>query len=420
MSIQILKNSSIYLGSSILNKAVPFLLLPIMTAYLTPQEYGKLAIFMIFVTVYSAFIGMNMHANISKHFFNVSKDELAQYVGNILILLSLATIVYFCISLGIYSAKETFFSLPAWLLLLVPFIAAMTMVSTINTTLLRNEQRAYIFGVFQVSNTVVKIGTTVLLLVGFGLGWYSQVFGVFLGTFVFMVVSIVYMKHRKYVQFSFSMEKIRSILHISVPLIPHALAGAVISMSDRLFIEQMVGLEAVGLYAVGYSFGMIVMLFTDAFIKAWSPWFYKGLAEPTESKKQKIVTYTYIYIIGMFVLAVLIALVAEFVLPYFVDKKFYAAREFILWVALGYAVRGVYQIFFPYLVHISRTSFLAVSTVLAALVNLVLNYLLITQYGAIGAAYATLGAFSISALSVFWYQQKNYYMPWFVRGKNVS
>jgi O-antigen/teichoic acid export membrane protein len=416
----LVKNSVIYLVSSILNKAVPFLLLPIMTTYLTPQEYGKLAIFMVFVAVYMSFIGMNMHANISKHFFNVQKDELAHYIGNILILLSITTIFYFCVSLGIYSIEETFFSMPSWLLLLVPFMAAMTMISTIYTTLLRNQQRAYIFGVFQVSNTVIKISATILFLVSFGLGWYSQVFGVLLGSAVFMLVSIIYIKRQGYMRLSFDRGKVKSILHISVPLIPHVLAGAVISMSDRLFIEQMVGLEAVGLYAVGYSFGMIVMLFTDAFIKAWSPWFYKNLAEPTESKKEKIVIYTYVYIVGMFILALSIALVAEFMLPYFVDAKFYPAREFILWVALGYAVRGVYQIFFPYLVHISRTSFLAVSTVLAAFVNLSLNYLLIKEYGAIGAAYATLAAFAVSALLVFWYQQRNYYMPWFVRRRNVS
>ncbi len=398
-----------------LNKAVPFLLLPIMTVYLTPEEYGKLSIFMVFVTVYVSFVGMNMHNNISKNFFQVSKDDLAIYIGNILILLSMTTIFYFFVSCGIYFVVDTLFSIPTWLLLFVPFMVGMIMVNTMSTTLLRNEQRAYMFGVFEISNTVIKMGTTILLLVVFGQGWYSQVYGIFFDAVLFMVVGIVYMKHRKYIQLSFDKEKIKSILHISVPLIPHVLAGAVISMSDRLFIAQMVSLESVGLYAVGYSFGMIVMLFTDAFIKAWSPWFYKNISEPTESKKQKIVIYTYVYILGMFILAGSIALVAEFILPYFVDEKFYAAREFIIWIALGYAIRGVYQIFFPYLVHISRTSFLATSTVLAALVNLALNYILIRKYGAIGAAYATLAAFAVSALLVFWYQQRNYYMPWFMR-----
>src|SRR5690606_10190492 len=96
-----------------------------------------------------------------------------------------------------------------------------------------------------------------------------------------------------------------------------------------------------------------------------------------------------------------------------VDEKYYAASDFILWVALGYAIRGVYQVFFPYLVHVNKTRFLAVCTIVAALVNILLNYFLIKAFGSIGAAYATAVAFFVSAVLVFWYQQKYYPMPWF-------
>ncbi|WP_066354374.1 oligosaccharide flippase family protein [Aliarcobacter skirrowii] len=415
--MQIVKNSVIYLGSSILSKSIPFLLLPILTKYLSPAEYGTLSIFLIFISIYGAFVGMALHTNIAKNYYKVERNELAKIIGNILFILSITLMIYFLLTFGIYTQFDTVFSIPTELLLIVPFIAFMQMINNLNTTILRNEQRAYMFGVFEVSLTAVIMSVTILSLVVLGFGWYSQVVGVFVAGVVFSIIGFVYMSKRSYITLAFDKDKIKSILNISIPLIPHVLGGLIIAASDRLFIEQMVSLEAVGLYAVGYSFGMIVMLFTDAFIKAWSPWFYKNLANPTDSKKVKIVKYTYVFIIGLFVLAGLISVVAEFMLPYFVDEKFYGASEFIFWVALGYAVRGVYQIFFPYLVHISRTSFLAVSTVVAALINLALNYVLIDIYGAIGAAYATVGAYAVSALLVFCYQQRNYYMPWFLRVK---
>ncbi|OOF08490.1 lipopolysaccharide biosynthesis protein, partial [Salinivibrio sp. PR919] len=153
-------------------------------------------------------------------------------------------------------------------------------------------------------------------------------------------------------------------------------------------------------------------IFTDAFIKSWSPWFYKQLVEPSEALKRKIVIYSYFFIMASVLVAFFVSIISKFLLPFFVSEEYYQAHEFILWIALGYMVRGVYQILFPYLVHIGRTSFLLVITTSAALVNLVLNYLLISSYGVIGAAYATLGAFIVSAVLIFWYQQKNYYMPW--------
>ncbi|MDD3591331.1 MAG: oligosaccharide flippase family protein [Sulfurovum sp.] len=418
--MQIVKNSVIYLGSSILSKAIPFLLLPILTKYLSPEEYGKLSIFLIFISLYGVLVGMALHTNIAKNYYNVQKDELAKIIGNIIFILIATTALYFTLTLGFWIQFEELFSVPTALFLVVPFIAFMQMVNNLNTTILRNEQRAYMFGVFEVSLTVIIMAVTILCLIVLGYGWYSQVIGVFVAGLIFYVVGFIYMYKRSYIALKFDIVKIKSILNISVPLIPHGLGGLVIATSDRLFIEQMVNLESVGLYAVGYSFGMIVMLFADAFIKAWSPWFYKNLVEPTDSKKVKIVKYTYIYIIGIFILAILISVVGEFILPYFVDERYHSANEFILWVAIGYAVQGVYKIFFPYLVHISRTSFLATSTVVAALVNLALNYVFIDLYGAIGAAYATIGAYAMSALLVFWYQQKNYYMPWFVRGGGVQ
>ena len=188
-----------------------------------------------------------------------------------------------------------------------------------------------------------------------------------------------------------------------------------IAVSDRLFLERMVGLDAVALYAIGYSFGMVVSLFTKSLLRAWSPWFYQQLVNPTHEQKSKIVKSTYQCLIGVFVVAYIICVLGEFILPYIVDERYTGAKEYICWIALGYAVYGVYQIFFPYLVHISKTGFLAFSTVMAALINLLLNYLLIPEYGALGAAYATILAFSVSAILVFEYQRRNFWMPWLLK-----
>ncbi len=414
----LIKNSIIYLSSSILSKSVPFLLLPIMTTYLTPKEYGVLSIYLIFITLYNAFIGMNMHANISKNFFKVPKEELSSFIGNIFYILGFTFIFYLSVTYIISVFYDDFFSIPTNWLLAIPFISFAMMINELNTTILRNEQRAYMFGIFEVSNIAIKMGFTILFLLVFFMSWFSQVIGTLIGSVVFFIIGIVYMKKRGYISMKFDIKKIKSILHISLPLIPHVLGGVVIAMSDRLFIETMVSLEAVGIYSVGYMFGMIVMLFTDAFIKAWSPWFYKNIEEPTYDKKQKIVKYTYVYIVSIFILAIAISFVSKFILPYFVGAKFFGASKFIVWISIGYAIQGVYKIFFPYLVHISRTSFLAFSTVTAAILNLVFNYILIKQYGTIGAAYATILAFSVSAGLVFWYQKKHVDMPWFIRERN--
>ena len=288
----------------------------------------------------------------------------------------------------------------------------MLMINTINLTILRNQEKAYLFGVFEVINTAINIGVTILLLVMYHYGWYARAGGIIISYTLFFIISLLYMKKNGFIILRYNREEARRILKLSIPLIPHVVGGIIIALSDRFFIERMVSLEEVGVYSIGYMFGMVVVLFTDAFLKAWSPWFYKVLSNANCTKKIKIVKYSYLYIMAIFIIAFSISIFAKFIIPYVVDVRYSGAEIYVFWIAIGYAVHGVYKIFFPYLVHINKTSFLALSTVIAAVLNLIFNYFLIKEYGAIGAAYATILSFIISASLVFWYQNKHFKMPW--------
>jgi len=416
--MQVLKNSSIYLVTSLFNKAIPFLLLPILTRYLSAAEYGIISIFQIIISLYTALIGMAIHTNISKNFFKYSKAQIASVIGNSIFILIISTLAVFIITCFASVFYVSVFSVPSNWMIIVPIISFMFMINILNLTVLRMEGKALLFGTFEILNTFINMGVSVLLLVVFHYGWISRAIGISIAYFVFFIVSIIYMHKRDYLKFNINKKDLKSILSISIPLVPHGIGGIVMALSDRLFIEKMVGLEAVGIYTVGYMFGMIILLFTDAFIKAWTPWFFKKLAMPSLNDKNQIVKYTYLYLGLLLILALMVSFIGNLLLPYFVDSKFFGAGVYIFWIALGYVFFGIYQIFFPYLVHIKRTSFLAISTVIAALINLILNYVLIKYFGAIGAAYSTIISFAISAFLVFWYQKKHFWMPWALSNKS--
>lgn len=418
--MKVIKNSFIYLSASVISKGAPFLLLPFLTSYLEPAEFGILAIFLVMNTLYGAFIGMNMHANVTKNFFHRAKPELAIITGNIFFILFATTGFYFLVTWLMVSFVDSFFSIPSEYLLVLPVLAFFVMANQIHLAVLRNEGRAYTFGMFEIANAFFSLAITLIFLIYLEMGWLSQVIGIATASLVLSVIGVGYLYRRGYVNLNFRKAETTSILKLSIPLIPHVLGGVVIAVSDRLFLERMVGLEAVALYTIGYSFGMVVSLFTDALIKAWSPWFYQQLVNPTHKQKSKIVKSTYLYLIGVFVVAYVISVLGEFILPYVVDERYTGAGEYIWWIALGSAVHGVYKIFFPYLVHISKTGFLAFSTVMAAITNLLLNYLLIPEYGPLGAAYATILAFAVSAILVFEYQRRNFWMPWMLKKRNTN
>jgi O-antigen/teichoic acid export membrane protein len=386
--------------------------LPILTEYLSPDEYGVLSIFQLLISFSTAFVGMNMSANISKNFFKYNKQQTSLMIGNILMILSLTTLIYFVITLGVSFYYQEIFSVPSNWVVIIPILSFMFMINTINLTILRNQEKAILFGIYEIANTAVNMGVTILLLLMYHYGWYSQAVGITIAYTLFFIISLLHMRKNSFIILRYDRKEARKVMKLSIPLIPHVVGGIIISLSDRFFIERMVSLEMVGIYSVGYMFGMVVMLFTDAFIKSWSPWFYKMLPDADNTKKIKIVKYSYLYILATFIIAFGISIFSKFIIPYVVDVRYAGAEIYVFWIAIGYAVHGVYKIFFPYLVHISKTSFLGVSTVIAAVLNLIFNYFLIKECGAIGAAYATVLSFIISASLVFWYQNKHFKMPW--------
>ena len=294
--MKLLSQSGIYLGASLLSKAAPFLLLPVMTRYLNPAEFGALSLFLLINSCVGAFVGMNIHANISRSFFSLSKSELSELIGNILVIMFFAAVFVTVLFSGAMLFVDSAFSLPISSFLIMPFLSFMMMVNTINLTILRNEGRAYVYGLFEVACTFLIISITVCLLLFSDGGWYSQVVGMLVTYGVFFFIAIIYMSRRGYLRLNVLRGEIERILKLSAPMIPYVLSGVVMNVSDRVFIERMVGLDAVGHYAIGYNFGMIVLICTDAFNKAWSPWFYKLMLSPVAGGKEKVVRYTYLYI----------------------------------------------------------------------------------------------------------------------------
>ena len=91
MTKKLLKNSFIYILGDVLNKAVPFFMLPILTRYLTPEDYGIIATFTVLVSFLMVFTGLSIHGSISVNFFKMEKEELKIFIGNCLIILNISS-----------------------------------------------------------------------------------------------------------------------------------------------------------------------------------------------------------------------------------------------------------------------------------------------------------------------------------------
>ena len=409
---KLFKNTFIYAGSSVINQAIPFLLLPIMTRYLNPTDYGIVATFSVLLAVMVVFVGLSMHGAIGVNFFKLNKDELKRYIGNVFSIL----LCNFLLVLTIVYTLKSYFSLftkfpEDWIIIIV-IIALFQSISAIIIGLWQVEQKPSSYGLFQISGTILNVSLSLIFVVLLGWGWQGRILGIIITSIVFGLLSIFIIIKKKYITISFNKEYIKDALFFGVPLIPHALGGWIITGIDRIFINSMVNVAATGLYSVGYQVGMIIGLLANSFNLAWAPFLFEKLKENNYSTKEKIVKSIYLYDGGIIFLALALSFIAPYFLKFFVSKDFYFAYKYVLWIALGYAFNGMYYMVVNYIFYVKKTYILAWITFFSAGINMVLNYFFIKANGAIGAAQATTITFFVQFVMVWILSAKAYKMPW--------
>ena len=356
---KLLNGFAIYLGTSVINKAIPFLLLPILTRYLSPEEYGLLAIYQVIISFGDTIIGMRTKSNIARNFFKHSKEYVAKIVFNMLLLLWLSSTIALCIVTLYISSGGNLFAIPEKWIYALPLIAFMNMVNGFNLSILRNRKRALEFGTFQISRTVVDLTISILLIVLYMYGWEGRATGILVGSTLIGLISMFRMWQSGFIVFKIDIEQLKKIITVSLPLMIHGIGATVITLSDRIFINEMISASALGIYAVGYQFGMIMLLVVTAFNLTWSPWMYELLAKEKKENKIIIVKATYLISVSYIILALIVTAISYFILPIMTPEEYHGAYVYVTWIAFSYAFNGLYSIVQPYGIYVGKTAYLA-------------------------------------------------------------
>lgn len=406
------KDTSIYTLMTMINKAIPFLLLPLLTRYLTPTDYGIVSMFTLLSSVMLPFIGISGDAAISRQYFNQEKYNIKKYVGNVFIILIFSSFLIGFL-LHLFSNQLSLISsFPRDYLWTVVLYTVTLFIMNVKLSLWRAQKKSILFSLFNISKTFFNIIFSILLIVFIGLGWEGRIYALLFTGFIFSIVSIFSLIKNKEIKIEFDINYLKNAIAYGFPLIPHLLSGTILSMTDRLFITNMIGVGVTGIYSVGYQIGSIINILSHSFNNAYIPWLYEKLKENQYATKVKIVKFTYIYFVGILLLALGLGILAPIFLNVFLGKAFNESSVYVIWIALGYAFNGMYLMVVNYIFYEQKNSILAMVTFATALLNIVLNYFFIRKFGAIGAAQATTIIFAIKFVVVWVLSAKVHKMPW--------
>lgn len=359
------------------------------------------------------FVSLSVHGAISRQYVDKSKTELAEYIGNCLFLLLACTIL---ISVIFFALKNDISKISSirkdWLWCIIVFTFSQTIIQIL-LSLWQMQNKPVSYAALSMTQSVLNAGLSLLFIVSYGLGWKGRISAQVIAGFLLTFISIFILFKQKWVSFTPNKAFMINAVSFGLPLIPHALASWATDMINRVFITNLVGVAETGIFSVGYQIGMIISILETSFIQAWIPYLYSQLKENSLEIRRKLVKMTYIYCLGLAILALMLSFSAKFLMPIFVGDKFLVAQKYIIWIAFGYSFSGMYKMMAGYFFFFEKTRVLAIITTVSSLVNIALTYYMVLKFGAIGAAYSSTCNYFITFVLTWSMVNKVNKMPWF-------
>jgi O-antigen/teichoic acid export membrane protein len=407
-----IRHSAVYGLGGVLAKVLGFLMLPFYTHYLSPADYGLLEILDLSMSLLGMFLNMGMTAALLRCYATLEAEgEKRKAVSTALSFVGATGLLTLFLGLALVR--------PASVLIFGPHVPAVYLLLSFSSFILAyiaNLPRTYLRAL-EASGTVVVVETVGLFLM-LALNIYFiavlriGLLGILLSSLIvgFMQMMFLSAWTVREVGIRFRWTYFRQMAAFGLPLIFSNVAIFVLNFSDRFFLQHLRSLDVVGIYAVGYKFGyMLNYLIIQPFYVMWQVRMYIIHAEPDHPKIFGQIFVLYSLLLTYAGLA--LSMFSPEIVRLMVGPKYSSSQDVIPLVALAYIFYGIgyYSQLGMFLTN--RTQLIGIISFAAAALNFVLNYVLILEYGMLGAAWATVASFLFIAAGSYWLSQRALPLP---------
>ena len=406
-------DTAIYGISTIVGRFLTFLLVPFYTNVLTTSQYGIVANVYSYLAFLNVIYNYGMESAYFRYASSLEKGDPKEKFSTPLISIAITStlfsslIIAFAVPLThVFLISENFYRILYYsagilffdALVIVPFAS------------LRMARRPKFFAALKIVNIASNVAFNIVSLLW--LKWGVE--GIFLSglassvlTFVLMIPHIVRSSSWK-----FSGSLYASLLKFGLPYVPVGLSGMVLQVIDRPMLKAFTNDSNVGIYQANYRLGIFMNLVTSMFDYAWKP-FFLSHANDENAKPlfARVLTYFLLAMSGIFlVLSFFIADIVQVKIfgRHIIHPDYWSGLGVVPVVLLAYIFGGISIHFNAGIFIEKKTAYLLPTSILAAVSNIVANFFLIPKYGIMGAAYATLIAYALSAFVMYFIVQRFY------------
>ncbi len=387
------------------------LLTPVFTAYLSPTDYGVLAMLAAIGQLVAIVMWLNMNSGVQRFYFDYEGDERRQFLGTIalgsLVFSALIFVVLLILGPGLARRMFAGAALPFW-----PLVAAEIATAFLGTAiivpaaLLKNERRSRTWSFIQLGAWLAGTGLTVYFIVALRDGAWGKIKAqVMVAGLLFVAYWLIMLRH---VALGFRGRMFRENLVFGLPFLGKAVFAYIYRFSDRWILERFVPMAHLGFYSLGDSFARLLQMGQCAFADAWMPYFYREAKRDPAAAARLARDMSYLWAVLMVAVTLAFCLFLKPALYLLANVRFHdplvvASAQLL---ALAYFFAAL-DIFFLYALGFTKTNLpILTTTIMAAIINVAANALLIPWFGVLGAGWARVMAFAGHMVLLYWAAQK--------------
>ena len=372
--------------------------------------------FLISTGLISIFLGLSGVGAIDANYHKLSKSQLAIYIGNVLTV-GAVTFLFLAGLTSLFGSRLTDAAgLPLEMLLLCITVAYAQFITNINLTIWVLEKDPRRYGMYQLSQTLLFLCLSYLLVAILNVGWLGHIVSVVISTLLFSFLSLSTLYRRGYLKLKIEPDHIRDYLRFGVPMVPHQLSKWLRAQGDKFLVLTLLGASSGGLFALGQQLSAAMHVLYTAANKAIYPVLFERLSTDLDEKDQKnLVNVTYM-LSAIIIIAMLgFQLIMSYVYDYLVGPQFHEAILVTRICAIAVMFDGLYLLFVNYYFFFKETQFLAKLTVTISIIHVAFITMAITIFEQGFVMVATVGVLSsaVQFIAVAVETRRLIRLPWF-------
>lgn len=387
-------SSSTYTLATIVSAAVGFALIPLLTRYLTPEDFGIYGLLYAIEALLAPLLIVNAHIMIQRRYTVLGEARLGSLIrttdrlriGLLVLALVLSVTIGWLAGTG---------RLPLWAVAATVAVAGMDGVTlmAMSVLIMRRRPRQYFVLrlTFLIASTLVVLAT----VVGFGADWRGRFAALAAGMAAAGVPSLILLGRYR----ARSRERLPTseVVRFGAPLAPHSAGVWANNFLDRFIVAAFLGIGPAGTYVAAYSISLAFDAIHTGVSMALLPSTYPRLDSGKEADRRLIGRVFYAYCAATFLLFAIVAPVATLAVRPLLGGEFARGAALMPWLLLGQSFMGIARIGSTYIYASEQTGLRGALTAATVVLGTVYTTVGVLAAGLTGAAIATAATFATNA-----------------------